>query len=135
MGDDKLPFFTMSYANGMGYYNTYERNTGERQDVSAYKTVDAELKYAATVPLSSETHGGDDVGVFASGPMSHLFIGNYEQNVIPILMSYAAEIGDYYEESGNGEGDGDNDDGAGTIVSASSYLLILTIMMSIFYSR
>lgn len=50
--------------------------------------------YPSNAPLSSETHGGDDVGVFALGPWSHLFTGVYEQNVIPHLMAYASCIGD-----------------------------------------
>lgn len=52
-------------------------------------------KYAfpSTVPLELETHGGDDVGVFASGPWSHLFTGVYEQNYIPHAMMFAACIG------------------------------------------
>lgn len=53
----------------------------------------------ATAPRNSETHGGDDVGVYASGPWSHLFIGSYEQSNIPIAMAYAAKIGPYVAES------------------------------------
>jgi len=45
------------------------------------------------VNLSWETHGGDDVAVFASGPWAHLFVGNYEQNYIPHAISYAARMG------------------------------------------
>lgn len=45
------------------------------------------------VPKEYETHGGDDVAVFASGPWSHLFSGTYEQNFIPIAEAYAAKIG------------------------------------------
>lgn len=40
-----------------------------------------------------ETHGGDDVGIFAMGPHSHLFSGVYEQNMIPHLCAFAACIG------------------------------------------
>lgn len=40
--------------------------------------------------MISETHGGDDVAVFAKGPYSHLFTGVMEENVIPHLMSFAA---------------------------------------------
>lgn len=53
----------------------------------------------ATAPRNSETHGGDDVGVYASGPWSHLFIGSYEQSNIPVAMAYAAKIGPYVEET------------------------------------
>lgn len=45
------------------------------------------------VNLTWETHGGDDVAVFATGPWSHLFVGNYEQNYIPYAISYAAQMG------------------------------------------
>lgn len=48
------------------------------------------------VPLDSETHGGDDVGVFALGPWQQLFTGVYEQNTIPYIMAYAACIDDDY---------------------------------------
>ena len=46
------------------------------------------------VPLSSETHGGEDVAVYASGPMSHLFTGVNEQHYLAHAMSYAACVGD-----------------------------------------
>lgn len=46
------------------------------------------------VPLQSETHGGDDVAIFARGPYAHLFAGVLEQNTIPHFMAYAACIGD-----------------------------------------
>lgn len=45
------------------------------------------------VGLKDETHGGDDVAVFARGPWAHLLVGNYEQTLIPHVISYAAGIG------------------------------------------
>lgn len=51
----------------------------------------------SSVPVVDETHGGDDVGVYASGPWSHLFIGTYEQSNIPVAMAFAAKIGMYAE--------------------------------------
>jgi alkaline phosphatase len=33
-----------------------------------------------------ETHGGEDVGIFAWGPMSHLFHGVKEENYIAHAM-------------------------------------------------
>lgn len=47
----------------------------------------------SAVPLSSETHGGEDVPVFAKGPLAHLLHGVHEQNYIPHVMAYAACIG------------------------------------------
>lgn len=52
-----------------------------------------DFEFPATVPRESETHAGDDVAVFASGPFSHLFRGVFEQSYIPHLMAYAACIG------------------------------------------
>lgn len=45
------------------------------------------------MPLQTETHGGDDVAVYASGPWAHIFSGNYEQSVIPYMAAYASCIG------------------------------------------
>lgn len=56
-------------------------------------SIQQDYEFPSTVPLESATHGGDDVGVYASGPWSHLFSGVYEQNFIPHAMSYAACIG------------------------------------------
>lgn len=50
--------------------------------------------YPAMVPIISETHGGDDVAIFALGPQSSLFTGVLEQNVIAHLMAYASCVGD-----------------------------------------
>ncbi len=47
----------------------------------------------AMVPLATESHGGDDVAIFALGPQAHLFQGVYEQNYIAHVMGYAACIG------------------------------------------
>jgi len=47
----------------------------------------------AMVNLTYETHGGDDVAVFALGPWAHLFVGTYEQNYVPYAISYAGNFG------------------------------------------
>lgn len=122
---DSLPYTTMSYANGRGYSKTYSEDGKIRVDITGYDFSNPEYDYPATVPLDSETHGGDDVAVYASGPKSHLFIGTYEQTNIPILMSYAAEIGMFADDE-NGGKVGEDDDGAGAIISAPTYLLLLT---------
>ncbi|KAH8418202.1 hypothetical protein KR222_000597, partial [Zaprionus bogoriensis] len=90
---DEKPFTVLSYANGPGFKNTYDAQG--RIDLSKVDTTLPEFQFQATVPLSSETHGGEDVGVFASGPHEHFFAGNYEQSTIPALMAYAANIGPF----------------------------------------
>lgn len=92
---DGLPYPILSYGNGMGYYETFD---GAKRRNMSKENVDLKYpyqRYISTVPLNSETHAGEDVGVYASGPYSHIFTGNYEQNNIPLLMAYAAKIGPY----------------------------------------
>lgn len=48
----------------------------------------------SSVLLDKETHGGEDVAVFARGPMAHLFHGVQEQNYIAHAMAYAACVGE-----------------------------------------
>ncbi|KAJ8923111.1 hypothetical protein NQ315_001664 [Exocentrus adspersus] len=52
------------------------------------------FKWPSTSPLKSETHGADDVGIFARGPWAHLFTGVMEENVIPHLIAFAACVSD-----------------------------------------
>ncbi|CAD7013467.1 membrane-bound alkaline phosphatase [Ceratitis capitata] len=94
LADDGLPFTVLSYANGPGFSTTYNDKTG-RSKISAKQTEDVRFEYLATVPLDSETHGGDDVGVFASGPFAQYFSGNYEQSNIPAMMARALNIGPF----------------------------------------
>lgn len=56
-------------------------------------SVDNNYQAQSAVPLAMETHGGEDVAVFAKGPMAHLLHGVHEQNYIPHVMAYAACIG------------------------------------------
>lgn len=47
----------------------------------------------ATFNLEDETHGGEDVALFGTGPGSHLVRGVVEQNYVAHLISYASCIG------------------------------------------
>ncbi|XP_030372167.1 membrane-bound alkaline phosphatase [Scaptodrosophila lebanonensis] len=90
---DGLPYIGLSYANGMSYEKFYDTVEHKRVDPTSQLTGDFWEPFPAMAPLVSETHGGEDVGVFASGPWSHLFTGVYEQNAIPHMMAYAACVG------------------------------------------
>ncbi|XP_016968394.1 membrane-bound alkaline phosphatase [Drosophila biarmipes] len=94
LADDNLPYTTLSYANGPGYYSAYNRAEG-RALLKEKAVTDSDYQYPALAPLDSETHGGDDVAVYASGPYAQYFSGNYEQSNIPALMARAAGIGPY----------------------------------------
>lgn len=86
-----MTYFTLSYANGQGY--RVHRNSTGRVNPEHLDHEKPFFNYPATVPLGGETHGGDDVAVYTSGPWSHLFTGTFEQNAIPHILAYAACIG------------------------------------------
>ncbi|XP_053609339.1 membrane-bound alkaline phosphatase-like isoform X2 [Plodia interpunctella] len=87
---DFLPYTTLSYANGPGYkpHDGLKRHELYLDDIK-----NPNFTYPSLVPMARETHGGEDVAVFAKGPWAHLFTGNYEQNYIPHAIAYAACIG------------------------------------------
>lgn len=47
------------------------------------------------MPVKSETHGGEDVAIFARGPQAHLLHGVQEQNYIAHVMAFAACLEPY----------------------------------------
>lgn len=94
-----LPYTTLSYANGPGHVGaTDEQPEGPKRflhEVSGYQqaqqgrpnlndvdTGHPDFMQEATVPLSNETHGGEDVGIWARGPGAQAVRGSLEQNAI-----------------------------------------------------
>ena len=75
-GDDGKAYTTLGYTNGPGAV------TVPRPDPATLDTTALAYKQQALVPLSSETHGGEDVAVRASGPGAYLFRGTIEQHSI-----------------------------------------------------
>ncbi|CAG5110253.1 Oidioi.mRNA.OKI2018_I69.chr2.g4670.t2.cds [Oikopleura dioica] len=47
---------------------------------------------------NGETHGAEDVAVYAQGPWAHLMTGTHEQVMVAHVMEFALCIGDYAEE-------------------------------------
>jgi alkaline phosphatase len=95
-----LPYTTVGYANGLGYANLatggderygYAAASG-RFDLNYVDTQSAGFHQEALVPLGSETHAGEDVAIFASGPGSHLIQGTVEQNHIFHVMNHAINL-------------------------------------------
>ncbi|CAH1956212.1 unnamed protein product [Acanthoscelides obtectus] len=85
---DSNLYTILNYANGPGYRPLMA--TGERYVPSEEEMNEVGFKWPSTSPLNSETHGADDVAVFANGPWAHLFTGTMEENVIPHLIAAAA---------------------------------------------
>lgn len=96
--NDNKWFFTLSYANGPGYSDHFDRD-GSRSSPQGKAYLDSRFRQPTIVPEYEATHAGEDVGVFAIGPQSHLFTGVYEQNYLAHAMSYATCLGpDEYEK-------------------------------------
>ncbi|XP_073332801.1 alkaline phosphatase-like [Pagrus major] len=91
LANDNKHFTTAVYGNGPGYQIV----NGIRPDMNETISSDKEYRQQAPVPLDSETHGIEDVAIFAKGPMSHLFHGVQEQNYIAHVMAYAACLEPY----------------------------------------
>jgi alkaline phosphatase len=94
-----LPYTTLNYASGPGYVGaTAQQPEGPkrfphmgkqhaaaklgRPDLTEVDTESPDFLQEAIFPLNSETHGGDDVGVWALGPGSDAVRGSIEQNAI-----------------------------------------------------
>lgn len=88
LGDDGKPYTTLSFANGPGA----PAPGTERADLSEVDTTDVDFLQQSLVPLNSETHGGEDLGIYAIGPWAHLFQGTVEQNYIFHVMDHASKI-------------------------------------------
>lgn len=66
-----------------------------RADQSKVDTGHRDYRHLAAVPrkIFDGTHGGEDVAVYAEGPMSHLFHRLHEQSYVAYVMATAACIG------------------------------------------
>ena len=88
---DGLPYSTLLYGNGPGYSSP--------RAVPSNATTTAEGRNAvhgSAVPRQWATHGGEDVPVFAQGPLATaIFSGTVDQSYIPHAMAYIGCIGEH----------------------------------------
>jgi alkaline phosphatase len=93
------PYTTLGYANGPGHvaasdqqpagskrFPHFPRGAGapgaERPDLTEVATNGPGYLQESSVPLRTETHGGEDVAIYAGGPGAELFHGVQEQSYI-----------------------------------------------------
>ena len=98
----KLPYTTLGYQNGPGFVRgkgkfnpdlAYESPPAfGRHDLTNIDTLQSGFRQESLVPLYAETHSGEDVVVYASGPGAHLATGTMEQSVIFHIMDYAGSL-------------------------------------------
>jgi len=93
LGADDKPYTVASYTNGAGSILAPETEGGEfvgtRPEVTEEEATDIDYLQQALIPMSSETHSGEDVAVYAKGPWAHLYDGTIEQSVIFHVMHHA----------------------------------------------
>jgi alkaline phosphatase len=94
---DGRPYTTLGYANGAGLHDgatgaaPYPRaaRSGRVADLGPLDTAHADFHQEALVPLASETHGGEDVAIFAGGPSAQHLHGVQEQSHVFYVMRAA----------------------------------------------
>jgi len=99
-----LPFTTLSYANGPGYTGAspeqpegpkhyphqptgYRGIRHGRPDLRKVDTTDPSYMQETTVPARNDTHGGEDVPIYATGPGAWLIHGVQEESYVYHAMA------------------------------------------------
>ena len=102
-------YTTLGYANGPGNNNAsdaqaqgpkryphepkhYDPAPAPRPNLDEVNTEDPDYLQEAGIPMKSETHGGEDVAVYARGPGAEAVHGSLEQNVLFHLMVQANPV-------------------------------------------
>ncbi len=101
LADDDKPYTTLGYQNGAGFAMLSDGEapntrrpivSGRVADLAQINTKSPGFHQESLVPSNSETHGGEDVAVYAGGAGAYLLHGVIEQNVIYHLMRKAMAI-------------------------------------------
>ncbi len=87
--DDGLPYTSAGYQNGPGAVDSLPR-----PDLTNIDTEAETFHQQSLIPRSSETHGGEDVAVYAKGPGAERARGVLEQNEIHDIMTKALGLND-----------------------------------------
>jgi alkaline phosphatase len=88
---DGKPYTTIGFANGPGGVDLAKAPDG-RPTISMEEATAPDFLQQSLVPLESETHGGEDLGIYAIGPWAHLFQGTVEENYTFHVMDFASKI-------------------------------------------
>ncbi len=101
-----LPMTTLNYTNGRGFIGannlfpegpklccneprTFQPVKNGRPDLTLVDTTGPDYLQEAMIPLRSETHGGEDVAIFATGVNAYIIRGSMEENWIFYVMADA----------------------------------------------
>ena len=99
---DNLPYTTLGYANGRGHRHLglgtdaedcyHEPIFSGRANLTGLDTTQSGFFQESLIPLESETHSGEDVAIYASGPGAHLISGSNEQTIIFHAINHAGGL-------------------------------------------
>jgi len=99
---DNLPYTTLGYATGLGHRHLGKETDADkgykatahagRASLNGVDTTQPGFFQEALVPLESETHSGEDVPIYATGPGAHLITGSNEQTIIFHAINYAGDL-------------------------------------------
>lgn len=85
--NEGFPYTALSYRDGPGAM----AHKGKHQVDYDHNTYDPNYQQVALVPMDYETHGGEDVALYAIGPQAQLFSGTLEQHWVFHAMKYALQ--------------------------------------------
>ena len=92
-------YTTLTYSSGPGFWmnvnNQTKNATKPWLDASTLNIHSKDYRQLSQIPAQDSFHGGEDVAVFATGPMAHLFHGVHEQSYVAHVMGHAACMGPY----------------------------------------
>ena len=102
LASDDMPYTTLGYTNGRGFRDLGTETDADevygeapvtgRVDLTDIDTTMPGFHQETLVPRSSETHAGEDVGIYAVGPGAHLVNGTNEQSLIFHVMDFAGDL-------------------------------------------
>ncbi|HEY5715398.1 MAG TPA: alkaline phosphatase [Psychromonas sp.] len=102
LASDDLPYTTLGYNNGGGFRDLADETDADagynsdplagRQDLTSVDTQSSGFHQETTVPLASETHAGEDVALYATGPGAYFGQGNIEQSVVFHMVNKALNL-------------------------------------------
>lgn len=107
---DNESVFVIGYGNGPGFDDYLEVNSTNKcerkkpslmkddYDVENGRIPDIKRTWPTAQQTDSETHAGEDVPIFASGPWAHLLTGVNEQTLVADVAEFALCIGNYANE-------------------------------------
>lgn len=99
---NKKPYTTLGYQNGRGFHYLGDETDADavynlapfqgRTDLAQVNVEAPGFHQESLVSLGGETHGGEDVGIYAKGPGATLLSGVHEQNYIFHVIEFSLNL-------------------------------------------